>query len=246
MTNQTNTYQGTNVEHLFANSIVDHPNALDIILEAGSIPGDSEIDKDKVKVIGGNRRKTDVELPLVSGDQSLRVNVKSFSGTGGYNHVERRNLRDFCRRNQIRRSDQDFLIRLWLRKARDTSGKLVLENEIDRVQEIFRLIEPAVSAFVGNDHPQILAIYSGRLSKWHLYDMTHQVLPKVRSTRIGITSRGGNITIGDYIVIQRKGSRRGENGADPYSIEHGSNDVQIKLKTGRFFEEISPIASYVL
>jgi len=177
----------------------------DILLGAilKSIGVSAKEETDDPIVIGGNKRKTDVEVPFKSGIPAMRVSIKSYSDAG-YNHVERRPLDVFCERNQIRKADQDLLEKAWLRKSHNGGkGMLIYPGEHDQVRKMFQRIEPGVSALVGNDHPQVFAIYNVDISKWHLYNMTTQVIPLLRSDNIGITSRGGNIEIGDYIVIQR-------------------------------------------
>ncbi len=74
--------------------------------------------------------------------------------------------------------------------------------------------------------------------------MQRQVIPLMVSDQIDFTSRSSNITIGKYIVIQRKGSRMGKSGSDPMSIDHGSNHVQIKMRVKKFFENIEPVSRF--
>ena len=243
MINKTNTYQGTDVEHLFANSILECPRAWQSI-KAAVGDYDNAIEK-MPEVVGGNKRKADVLIEFEK-HPPIRVSVKSFQPPG-YNHIERRKLPDFCTRNQISKADTEFLTHIWLRKAKnDGKGLLVLPREQERIQEIFSTIEPGISALVGNDHPQILALYNKKESQWHLYDMNEQVLPLVRGQNIEFTSQASNIQIGKYIVIQRKGSSKGEGGSlDLMSLDHGSNNVQIKMKVGRFYNEVAPISCYV-
>lgn len=244
MNNQTNTHQGTNVEHLLANSLLDHPRAWQGILESIG-QGHLAQQQATVAVIGGNKRKGDVVVTFPS-DTPIRVTVKSFSGAG-YNHLERRNLEGFCNRNQISVADTAFLTKIWLRKAKNSGkGQLVQDGEYPRVRKIFDEVEPAVSSILGNDHPQIMALYSVQDSTFHLYNIEKQVLPLLRNKQISITGRGGNIAIGNYIVIQRKGSAAGESGLDIYAIRHGSNHIQIKMKTGKFFNEVEPASWYKL
>ncbi len=240
MNNQTNTTQGTNVEHLFANSIQDHPKTFNLMLKAVGIPKNTK--PTEYEVVGGSKRKADVEISFNT-KPPIRVNIKSFKGAG-YNHVERRGFLTFCERNQISKSDTEFLKKLWLRKAASSRRELVEYCERERVIKIFSTIEPANSALLGNDHPQFLALYSMDRSLWRIYHMTTQVMPLLRANSVSFTSRSSNIEIGNYIVIQRKGSSKGESGTDPLHISHGSNNVQVKMRVRRFFEDVEPIAWY--
>ncbi len=247
MNNKTNTAQGTKVENLFVDTIANHRPPLDDILK--SIGYDEAIDKEAmVSVIGGDKRKTDVVIDF--GDTielaPVRVTIKSFSGAG-YNHLERRPLPAFCARNQISDPDQEFLKELILRKAtaEDKRRALVEQGEQARIIEIFTNIEPGISAIRGNDYPQILALYSIDLGKWHLYNICQQVEPLVSARAISFTVPGGNIQFGDYIVIQRKaGDKSKKFSLD--DIRHPANDVQIKMWVKKFFDRVEPVSCYQL
>ena len=231
--NYRNTSQGTNVEHLFANSIETHTRAFQAIKNATGIT-DREV---SIAVVGGRHRKADVVMTFSNSPQ-LRCSVKSFTHAG-YNHLERRRLPDFCNRNQIVKADQEFLESLFLRKEQGGRNVLlVMPNERERVQRIFSEVEVGLSAVMGNDHPQILVLFSVSISKFHIYDMNKQVVPLIRNVQIGFTPRSSNIEIGDYIVVQRKGSSKEAGGR--------ANDVQVKMKVGKFFSEIEPLCWYQL
>ncbi len=245
MNNKTNTEQGTEVEQLFSDSIFEHHVALNNMLE--SIGYDEAIGKDAwISVIGGAKRKTDVVIDFGANIElaPVRVTIKSFSG-GGYNHLERRPLSAFCARNQISDPDQKFLEKLILRKAtaEDKRRALVEKREQARIREIFEDIEPGISAIRGNDYPQILALYSIDLGKWRLYNICQQVEPLVSTRAISFTPQGSNIQFGDYVVIQRKaGDKSTRFSLD--DIRHPANDVQIKMRVKKFFDEVEPVSCY--
>ena len=246
MNNQSNTHQGTNVEHLFANSILDHPNAWNSILTSigygvaiGMTP--------TIEVIGTNQRKTDVVLDFGNNIplSPVRVTIKSFTKIG-FNQIGRQKLSRFCERNLISKPDQDFLKELILRKAKNSKyGKLVEQHEETRVRQIFTGIEPGITSLLGSDHPQILALYSVDLGKWHLYNISRQVEPLIRSQGITFSSRSSNIDIGDYVAIQRKaGDKRNNMSLD--NIDHPANNVQIKMRVKKFFNNVKPVSWYQL
>ncbi len=248
MNNKSNTHQGTNVEHLFANSILDHPVALNNILE--SIGYDEAIGKTPaIDVIGGAQRKTDVVIDF--GDTielaPVRVTIKSFSDAG-YNQIGRQKLPAFCARNQISNTDQKFLEKLILRKAEAEDSRKALfvqPGEQARIKKIFTSIEPGISAIRGNDYPQILALYSVDLRKWHLYNICQQVEPLISGRTISFTAPGGNIQFGDYVAIQRKaGDTSNKFSID--DIRHPANDVQIKMWVKKFFDNVEPVSWYQL
>ena len=258
---RTNTAQGRNIEQLLINSLPTHRDAFGITKELAQIP--ANLNPMKSEVIGTHQRKTDVEFSFGDAYPLLRISVKSFDGNHGYNHLWRTSLNSFCRSNKIKKSDELFLQTLFLRKAKASKAKaskakaskarhtkLVKDGEKGRIEQIFSPIEVGASAFLGSDHPQILALFNIQQSKWGLYSFQNTVLPLIRQQKIGFTKRGANIEIGEYVVFQRKGSQRGEQGisADRSidDIQHRANDVQIKFRTKRFFEEVPPDAWYKL
>ena len=239
MNNQTNTSQGTNAEHLLANSLLHHPQTFKALLESQNIPNAKPLEPE---IVGGNKRKTDVQISFAGGEPPFRFNVKSF--TAGYNHLERRALDKFCERNQIKKKDFEFLKGLWLRKAAE-GGDLVKYEEREKVKKIFASVEPAISALVGNDYPQFFALFSIKDDTWKIYDMK-KVIDIVRGkSEIGFTVRSANIEVGRYVVIQRKGSAK-ESKKDITDINHKANDVQMKMRVKAFYNEQKPIASYEL
>ncbi|MXZ44208.1 MAG: hypothetical protein F4Z01_04415 [Gammaproteobacteria bacterium] len=248
--NKTNTRQGINIEELLQNSLPQHPRAFKKVKEAVGIPNRAQPIKD-AENIGLKKRKTDAVFKFGDEYPLLRVSVKSFSKDAGYNHVERKSLSAFCRDYRISVPDQKFLETLFLRKAAAEKGRrthLVNYDEQGRVREIFDDLEVGATSLLGRDHPQIFAIYSIERSRWHLYDIPKQVLPVIRQHTVTFTQIGRNIEFGDYIVLQRKGSAKGEHsGGHPITdIRHRANDVQVKMRTRNFFNEIKPLCFFEL
>lgn len=196
---------------------------------------------DTVEDVRRLRQKSYLEVKFTTEHSALRINVKTFEAEGTPNHLERRNHSDFCRRNQMLAEDKKFLQKIWLRKAAGDRRQPLVDSstERSRIIKIFSSIEPGVSALCGYDHPQVLALYNNRRECWHIYDMACQVLPLVRAKQISF-SPGGNIDIGEYIMIQRKGPDRGNSLDD---IEHRSNDVQVKMRVERFYNEVKPLVA---
>ena len=236
------------------NSLPEHPKTFGILKEVLGIQQDAKIVS--AEVIGASdKRKTDVEFVFVanegskvqdSGASSLYMTISSKSFTGaGYNHLERRGFFDFCGRNQISKNDQELLGNLVLQKAGGGRGRALVpqQNQV-AVRSIFNRIDVGSSAILGNDHPKFLALYSMASHEFKLYHIMTQVIPLVSQKKITFTKQGGNISINDYIVIQRKGSEGGDIGNSRTDLNHGSNDIQIKLRAKKFFEEVEPLARY--
>ncbi len=245
MNNQTNPQEGIRVKKLFIESILANLDVWNNMLT--SIGYGAVIGVDfSTEVITSKHRKADVAIYFDDKYKlpPIRVNIKSFAESDS-SHLERRPLSAFCERNQIGKPDQEFLKKLILRKAKNSkTAKLVEQNEQARIREIFKDIEPGISALRGSDHPQILALYSKNPKKWNLYNMDTEVIPCVRTQQISFSPQASNIEIGDYVFIQRRASE-GDEGNDPSDINHGSNNLQIKMHVKKFFKKVSPIASYV-
>lgn len=243
MNNKTNTAQGNNVEHLLANSLLVHKKAWANILK--SVFGSKTLTALEPQIIGGHKRKTDVEIGFKGQAETFRASIKSFTGSG-YNHIERRGLEAFCERNIIKGKDARLLKKIWLRKAVN-GGRLVEQVEREAITNIFKQIKCGASAILGADHPNVFALFNIKKNRWHLYNMEKQVIPLVSSSNISFTSQSSNILIGDYVVIQRKGSKKESNRSVPIdSLKHKANDVQIKMRVRKFFNEIKPVAWYQL
>ena len=242
MNNAMNTERGTKAERLLRDTLPKNRTALNLVLESQGMHGAVVLN---AEVIGGQHRKGDVRFDLDGEHPPLRFNVKSF-GRMGFNQLGRQKFIQFCAYNRISKSDQQFLEGLWLRKATSAvrTQNLVEQNERDRVTKIFESIEPAASSFLGSDHPELLALYSRDEGLWKIYDINKQVRPLIRSKKVGFTSGTSNIMVGEYVVIQRKGSKKESPKLDISNLLHGANDVQIKMLTKKFFEEQEPLAYY--
>ena len=249
---RTNTAQGTDTEKSLQDDLPAHPRAFAKVKEMVGIPADAEL-IDHAENVGLQKRKADAVFNFGDNHPLLRVSVKSFSKGAGYNQIERKSLASFCKVNRIAKKDEEFLQQIILRKAKAKKGKrthLVQHGEEERVKQIFSQIEVGASSLLGQDHPQIFAIYSREIKKWHLYDMQKQVLPVIRQRDISFTPVGRNVRFGIYVDFKRKGSKKGEDkisGGRPFTdIRHRSNDVQIMIRSKRFFNEIEPLAYIAL
>ena len=246
---RNNFEKGNKIETLLTKILEQEPSCIDALKLAAGMADDVKFTS--AEKIGGKKRKADVVVYF--GESSVKVSVKSFNQKPGYNQIERTSIEDFCKRNRISKEGQNFLTKAILRKAqaKNRDGfNLINEDEWDFVRQMLKDTSVGEASLMGMDHPDILAIYSGIHKRFHFYDMRRDVMPLVKQNKISFTKRGGNIVIGKYIVIQRKGSQAGEQGIsgdrtvdDP---KHKSNDVQIKMRLFDFFNEVNPIASLQL
>lgn len=190
--------------------------------------------------VKSNKEKASVKIEFDTKlYRPLRIRIKTFNSRYTENHLERRKHREFCCRHGLQRS-RKFLASLWLDKAVNPKERRLVagQGNSQRVSRIFASIDLG-GALCGEDSPQVLALYNGTDNHWHLYDMDGDVLPLVRKQPVGFTKRG-NILIGNYIIIQRRGSE-GELGTSSEDIDHPSNNVQIKMRMRNFYNEMKPL-----
>ena len=198
--------------------------------------------------VKSNKEKASAKIEFSTKHDPLRVRIKTFKGKSAGNQIERRDHLDFCSRNGLLDS-HEFLKELWLNKAANSKGRLVDgQDNRKRVAELFRLFSPKTALLGDNErpqlHPQVLALYNSLEDHWHLYSMTRDVLQRVQKQEVGFTSRG-NILIGKYIVIQRRG-KEGKRGTSSTDIKHPSNHVQIKIKAYEFYNGVPPLVETAL
>ena len=232
--NKTNTRQGINIEELLQNSLPHHPRAFGKVKEAIGVPMSVRPIQDGYNV-GRKKRKTDAVFQFGDKYPILRVSVKSFSKSGGYNHVERKSLSTFCREYQISVSDQEFLKTLFLRKAVAAKGKhthLVEQDEQSRVHEIFKHLEVGATALLGRDHPQIFAIYSIERSRWHLYDIRKQVLPVIRQHTVTLRELRGTSSSETISYYNEKEVKQANTAKAFQSLTYVTERTMYKLRFG--------------
>ena len=192
---------------LFIDRILDDP-AWPKLLRALRGPNARAVPKSPPLKIKSNKEKASVKIALGANRRPLLVRIKTFKGNSAGNQLERCNQREFYGRYKLRRG-RKLLKPLWLRKAANPKRRLVAgKDNCQRVAELFDLFDPK-TALLGYDkcpqtHPQVLALYNSLEDYWHLYSMTRDVLQRVQKQKVGFTPRG-NILIGKYIVIQRRG-----------------------------------------
>ena len=232
--NNSNPQSGKCAEEMLARNILHQPAWEELL----KLLGYTRATAKTPQVVGSRHMKVDVVVEFTTQDPPLRFNIKSFKEPSPGNHLERRQLPQYCKRNQISSEDQRFLEFLWKRKEKKPRCRLVqTDKEQLRVTEIFTAFEPGLSALCGQDHPQVLALYHRQRQRWHLYDMNTKVEPRVRGSQITLTPRGGNICIGDYIIIQRHGS-------DGPGRPNRANDVQVKMRASQFYHDVEPCVAF--
>ena len=235
MSRATNTKRGRDVKKMIADCILREPAWWRELLAKLGYEGA----RVKSSTPDYSSKKADVLVVFKTSHSPLWLKVKSFTKSD-YSHLARRNLRAFCKDRRISEDDMEFLKGLWLRKARDPRKTLLVPlADQRRVKKIFAPFERDVSAFLDRGDPQIFALCDRTRNQCHFYLMRDVF--KEMSGPITFTERGGNIAIGKYIKVQRKGpDKRGE--SSTVDIDHPSNNVQVKMHVEKFFKDVEPAA----
>lgn len=234
MTNR-NAYAGRNVEHLFINSIKDHPSIVGKIQEAFSI--DSRL----VNAIstGIHTEKVDAKLEFACG-RNVDANIKAYKDMG-FNQLTRTTIKIFCKKNDFSDETVSKFETLTLNKARNVSTHWILGEE---QEYFFNLLQPISReivkwSFSSQSSREILVLYSRNKNIMHIYTMK-DVLKELDYT-ISFTTKG-NILIGKYIIIQRKGGNGVHSKDIPRdSLKHPGNNIQLKLKINPFVKDMAKI-----
>lgn len=235
MTNK-NAYIGRNVETLFKNSIGDNP------LVIAKIQGHFRINGRFINAIctGAHSEKVDVKIEFADCN-NIDANIKAFKGNSmAYNQLTRTSITKFCKLF----FDQDMqgeLERLFIAKARDTKSQVFPEAIRPKIKSA---MEPQVEkilewAFSYKQSREILVLYERNSNVMRIYPMK-EVLKQL-SKEVSFTKKG-NITIGDCVILQRKGG----NGVHSINIpkdnlKHPGNNVQLKLKMREFVKAMENV-----
>jgi hypothetical protein len=235
----SNAHIGKNVETLFKNTICDHREAVEKIREKFKIDGRflTAINN------GVHCEKADVKMNFACG-HNIDVNVKAYQGNG-FNQLTRASVRKFCTNFGINSEMEHDLERIVVAKSVNTSAELFSPDDISRWHGIFESLAKSLIrwGFSNKAGRELLAIYNRETSIMAIYAM--QDVIKFLHSRTNITYTKGGFNICDCVSFQRKGG----NGSlsktiDKHDIRHPGNDIQLKLKTGKFVQMTRNIVLY--
>lgn len=235
----TNAYVGKNVETLFKNSIGDHPSVINKIRSAFKINGNFE----NAIPTGLHAEKVDVKIAFNCG-RNIDVNIKSYKKSAGYNQLTRTSLKKFCEIFNL--ECFEYLQNRFISKSLRANENLI---PIIHQKEMLSIFQPIAKEIVKWSlsyklSREMLVLYEREDSIMHIYVMKN-ILDSL-CYRFCFTKKG-NMMIGYYIVIQRKGGNGAHSKSVPKdSIEHPGNNIQIKLKINDFVRgmEKYKLASY--
>jgi len=236
-----NAYIGKNVETLFKNSIGDHIDIIDKVIKAFKIEGRF------LHAIntGIHAEKVDVKMGFSCG-HNIDVNIKAYKQAVAYNQLTRTSISKFC--NIFDLDCLEYLQNLIVNKSRNVKSFLIPVEEQEKALSIFQPISKEMVKWSFSTKPsrELLALYEREKSQMRIYVMKDVL--KALNYNIIFTNKG-NIIIGDYIVIQRKGGNGSMSKTIPKdSIKHPGNNIQLKLKVNDFVKGMQDceLASYFI
>lgn len=230
-----NAYAGRNVEHLFVNSIKDHPSVVSKIQKAFGI------DNRLINAIntGIHAGKVDVKLEFACG-RNIDANIKAFKNMG-FNQITRTTIKNFCEKNGFGSETISKLEQLSINKARKITSFWIPESEQEYIKSLIQPIAENIVkwSFSSQSSREILVLYNRINNIMHIYTMKDVL--KELDYSVSFTVRG-NILIGKFILIQRKGGNGVHSKDIPKdSLKHPGNNIQLKLKINPFIKDMSYI-----
>ena len=244
MTNR-NAAQGTRYENLFCDEIAKDPQNIKKIAEAFSelVPKNEEIEF--VIREGQYGKKSDV-LIRTTGGQSFKASIKSFKGTG-FNQVTRMKIDAFVTRFGFSDNFKQVLETATKRKAiaKNRRARWISREETPFIlselnhNKAFDILKDSLQ---GENTPKLFVLIKYDAKIIWVYKM-EELLDHLRKTiNVGITDRGV-ISLHSCFTIQRKGGNGKHETRDKEDLDHGGNNIQVKLKDQALSKLLDPITT---
>ena len=228
--NNRNAYIGKNVETLFKNSIGNHLDIINKIKDVFKIKGRF---LDAINT-GMHAEKVDVKIGFSCGHY-IDVSIKAYKAKIAYNQLTRTSLYNFCKTFDL--DCLEYLQNLFINKAKKVSSSLFPIEEQQKALSIFQPISKKMlkRSFSNKTARELLALYEREKSEMRIYVMKDVL--KNLDQDITFTNKG-NILIGKFIVIQRKGGNgiHVHGTVDKDNLKHPGNNIQLKLKVKDFVD----------
>lgn len=218
-----NAYIGKDAELLFKNSIVNYSDIIDKVRDIFGIKGSFL----HAINIGMYAEKSDVKIGFSCG-HNIDVSIKAYKKAFAYNQLTRASISNFCKVFNL--DCLDYLQNLIINKSKNVKSNLIPLEEQEKILSIFQPIAKEIVkwSFSNEDTRELLVLYQREENLMRIYAMKD--ILKSLNYDIIFTNKG-NIIIGNYIVIQRKGGNGSLSKTIPKdSIKHPGNNIQLKLK----------------
>lgn len=233
MSNQ-NAYIGRDVERLFKNTIGDHLDVINFLKKHFGIRGEFA----KAFLTGTDAGKSDVMVRF--NDATLSANIKGYKT--GFNQLTRTTISSFC--IEFHLTHLQSIFEEGAIRVATSKGRFILETDERQIIEAISPVARSIVKFslARMENPELLVLYNRTTNIMCLYDLNE--LLESFDYDVSISNRGV-IRIGKYITIQRKGGNGSHAKHIPKtSLSHPGNNLQVKMKVGKFVEEVEPMATY--
>ena len=248
MISNTNAARGTETENLFKNSITKQKECLKVIKEALSI--NSVRDVSKAYKTGGDGGKADVIIN-VGGGEMIGANIKSYAHSkAGFNQAMRMHPKNLIEKFNIPQDIGKIIIDSILRKAlRKKQGyskePFISPQDSDAIIGFFKnkALNIVRYSICGDENPELLVLFNQKEGKMQIYLMRDVLEVMNNIMDVKITDKGV-IRLNKFFSIQKKGGNGGHEKYEKTELNHGGNNIQVKINTASFGEEVKPLCSY--
>lgn len=244
MTNR-NAAQGTRYEKLFCDEIAKDPQNMKKIAEAFPefVSEDEEIE---VVIREGQYGKKSDVLILTTGGKSFKASIKSFKGTG-FNQVTRMKIDAFVTRFGFSDNFKQVLEESTIRKAiaknrrirwisREDTPFILSELNHNKAFDILKY------SLQGENAPKLFVLIKYDAKIIWVYKM-EELLDHLRKTINVKITPNGVISLHSCFTIQRKGGNGPNEKRDKDDLNHGGNNIQVKLKDQALSKLLKPITT---
>ena len=244
MNKLNNAYKGQNVESLFKNSIKNQDVVIDKIKDYFQIDKQSILAK--TYKTGTDAGKADVMIRFSNGN-SIAANIKSYKGKGiGFNQATRMRVNNFVNKFNLPHNIEKMLIENVIRKAKNSRQEpfILPEQKGTILQAISKVAKDIISySICGDEAPELFVLWNESKRKMSIYIMKLILEEMYKCIKLDITNRGV-IILNPFFTIQRKGGNGKHDKHDKIDINHGGNNIQVKINTEKFEEEILSLCFY--
>ncbi len=240
MANQ-NAYQGTYYEDLFSREIAKDPQNIKKIAEAFSeyVPINQEIEF--VIREGQYGKKSDVFI-RTTGGHNFKASIKSFKGPG-FNQVTRMKIEAFVTRFGFSHNFKQVLEKSTIRKAKNSRTNWISREDTDFIlhelnhHKAFDILK---NSLLGENSPKLFVLIKYDDQIIWVYKM-EELLDFLKNTiNVEITPKGV-ISLHSCFTIQRKGGNGKRDKHKKDDLNHGGNNIQVKIKCRLLSEILDPI-----
>lgn len=240
---KTNAFKGSNIESLFKNSLSHQPKVVNKIKQALDIDMQGEVAKSYKT--GTDKGKADVIIRFTTGE-TISANIKSYRV--GFNQATRMAPHTFIDRFNIPADIAKILTDSIIRKARNSHIEpFITEQDKPNIIRHFDTIAYDIikHSICGEEMPELFVLWNENQRNMSIYLM-HALLDTMRACiSVEITPRGV-IRLNPYFTIQRKGGNGIRDKHKKTDINHGGNNIQVKIKTSSLRNDYEPLCKYFI